>query len=364
MNAREVVTRYYELANAGDWDAWCDLFAADQVMDEQLAGHIEGRETLREMMKGFPGMYASFSNPPKHFIVDGDQAAVSRTSPRRHRRAATVEAEVMNYFRITGRAHRLHGQLPRHACPSAPSYRLRERVSGMEEFDYVIVGAGTAGSVLAHRLSEDPDVRVLRAGGRRQLRSRPMWTSRRCGSRCWAARSTGATRPCPQPGLDGRVIYEPRGKLPGGSSNLYIMMHVRGHLSDFDNWAYQGAAGWSYGDLPPYFAKLEAQEDQTDPRIGTNGPQKVTFAGGTRCEPDVAGVHRGLPRAGPHARSPDFNGPEMIGTGWHHIDVKDGVRQGALEVLPGTGPEPAQPDAAHQCRGRRAWSSRAPGASA
>jgi len=102
MNAREVVTRYYELANAGDWDAWCDLFTADQVMDEQLAGHIEGRETLREMMKGFPGMYTAFSNTPKHVIVDGAQVAVqshiSATTPS----GGTVEAEVMNYFRTTG----------------------------------------------------------------------------------------------------------------------------------------------------------------------------------------------------------------------------------------------------------------------
>ena len=102
MNPRDVVTRYYELANVGDWDGWCDLFAADQVMDEQLAGHIEGRETLRQMMKGFPSMYAAFTNTPKHVIVDGDQAAVqshiSATTPS----GGTVEAEVMNYFRVTG----------------------------------------------------------------------------------------------------------------------------------------------------------------------------------------------------------------------------------------------------------------------
>jgi ketosteroid isomerase-like protein len=102
MDTRAVVTTYYELANAGDWDAWCDLFAADQVMDEQLAGHIEGQATLREMMKGFPGMYASFQNRPRHIIVDGDQAAVvshiSAQTPDGHR----IEAEVMNYFQVTG----------------------------------------------------------------------------------------------------------------------------------------------------------------------------------------------------------------------------------------------------------------------
>jgi ketosteroid isomerase-like protein len=100
MDTRDVVTRYYELANAGDWDRWTDLFAADQAMDEQLAGHIEGRETLRGMMKGFPDMYATFSNRPRHIVVEGEQAAVvshiSATTPSGER----VEADVANYFRV------------------------------------------------------------------------------------------------------------------------------------------------------------------------------------------------------------------------------------------------------------------------
>ncbi|MGC9670568.1 nuclear transport factor 2 family protein [Planosporangium sp. 12N6] len=102
MDTRDVVDRYYALANAGDWDAWCDLFDPDQVMDEQLAGHVAGRETLREMMKGFPDMYASFANRPRHVVVDGEQAAVvshiSATTPTGGR----IEADVANYFRVSG----------------------------------------------------------------------------------------------------------------------------------------------------------------------------------------------------------------------------------------------------------------------
>ncbi|HWS32843.1 MAG TPA: GMC oxidoreductase [Actinoplanes sp.] len=198
-----------------------------------------------------------------------------------------------------------------------------------EEYDYVIVGGGTAGSVLAHRLSENPDTKVLvlEAGSDfvpANVDIAPLWFTLLGSGVDWGYQTV------PQPGLGGRRVYEPRGRLPGGSSNLYIMMHVRGHSSDFDNWAYQGAAGWSYADLQPYFAKLESQEDRTDPRIGTTGPQTVTNAGQHGPNP-LSQVFIDACRELGHREVPDFNGPEMIGTGWHHIDVKDGKRRGALQ---------------------------------
>lgn len=101
MNTTEIVTRYYELANQGSWDAWCDLFALNQVMDEQLAGRVEGRETLRDMMRGFPNMYTSFANKPRHVVIDGDTAAVvshiSAVTPS----GAAIEADVCNYFEVS-----------------------------------------------------------------------------------------------------------------------------------------------------------------------------------------------------------------------------------------------------------------------
>ncbi|MFJ8083605.1 nuclear transport factor 2 family protein [Streptomyces sp. NPDC096205] len=100
MDTRGVIERYYELANKGDWSAWTDLFAEDQVMDEQLAGHVEGQQTLRDMMTGFPDMYARFQNVPRHIVVDGDQAAVvSHISAATHT-GAEIEADVANYFRV------------------------------------------------------------------------------------------------------------------------------------------------------------------------------------------------------------------------------------------------------------------------
>ena len=198
----------------------------------------------------------------------------------------------------------------------------------MEEYDYVIVGAGAAGSTLAARLSEDPDtsVLVLEAGGDFipfDVDNAPTWFKMLGTPYDWGYTTV------PQPGLNDRQVYEPRGRMPGGSSNLYIMMHVRGHPSDFDNWAYQGAAGWSYADLAPYFSRLEAQEDQTDPRIGTKGPQTVTNAGKHEPSPMSQVFLNACDELG-FPRTEDFNGPNMIGAGWHHIDVKDSRRQGAL----------------------------------
>lgn len=100
MNTREVVDKYYELANAGAWEPWCDLFSSDTVIDEQLAGHIEGKETLRQMMGGFPAMYRSFMNKPVHVIVAGDEAAVVSRISAVTGNGTPIEAGVCNYFRI------------------------------------------------------------------------------------------------------------------------------------------------------------------------------------------------------------------------------------------------------------------------
>ena len=99
-DVRDVIERYYEYANAGDWDSWCDLFADDLVMDEQLAGRVEGLATLRSMMAGFPAAYASFANRARHILVDGDEAAVVSHISARTASGQAIEAEVMNYFRV------------------------------------------------------------------------------------------------------------------------------------------------------------------------------------------------------------------------------------------------------------------------
>ncbi len=100
MDARQILQKYYEYANAGDWDRWCDLFADDQVMDEQLAGRIEGLDVLRSMMKGMGAMYRVFRNEPVHFLVDGEKAAAVSHLSAVSASGEPIEAEVMNFFRI------------------------------------------------------------------------------------------------------------------------------------------------------------------------------------------------------------------------------------------------------------------------
>jgi len=102
MQVREIIEKYYQYANAGDWDRWCDLFADDMVMQEQLAGLIEGLANLRPMMAGMGTAYAKFQNHPKHVLVDGDQAAVVShiSALAAKHRDQPIEAEVMNFFRI------------------------------------------------------------------------------------------------------------------------------------------------------------------------------------------------------------------------------------------------------------------------
>lgn len=102
MSNLDIIKQYYEHANAGNWDAWCDLFAEDQEMDEQLAGHISGLATLRGMMAGMGTAYAKFQNVPKTMFVSGDEGAVvSHISALAAKYPdVPIEAEVMNYFKF------------------------------------------------------------------------------------------------------------------------------------------------------------------------------------------------------------------------------------------------------------------------
>jgi len=200
-------------------------------------------------------------------------------------------------------------------------------------YDYIVVGGGTAGCTLAARLSEDPNATVLLVEAGAPLSDAPenvskpnLWYTLLGSSIDWGYTST------PQPGLNGRQTYEPRGKAIGGSSNLYIMMHIRGHKSDFDSWAYNGAPGWSYDDVLPYFQKHEMQEDDTSPVAGKNGATSVINAKNHDPNPVSAAFLEACKALG-FPETPDFNHPDhMIGAGWHHVNIKDGKRHSAAEA--------------------------------
>lgn len=100
MTPKETLEAYYKTANAGDWSAWCDLFTDDMIMDEQLAGRIEGLATLRPMMDGMGKMYKSFQNVPKHILVAGDEGAVVSHITAESPAGEKIEADVMNYFQF------------------------------------------------------------------------------------------------------------------------------------------------------------------------------------------------------------------------------------------------------------------------
>jgi choline dehydrogenase len=187
---------------------------------------------------------------------------------------------------------------------------------------YVIVGAGSAGCVLAARLSEDPSVEVtlIEAGG---ADSDPE-------IHIPATQSALRKTPCDwdymsqrEPGLDGRTVYMPRGKVLGGSSSLNAMVYIRGARADYEGWAADGAKGWSYDDVLPYFRKSEANERGEDQFHGKFGPLSV--CDGRSRNPLMDAFVRASVEAG-HQLNPDFNGATQDGFGLYQCTQRNGMR--------------------------------------
>jgi choline dehydrogenase len=189
-------------------------------------------------------------------------------------------------------------------------------------YDYVIVGAGSAGCVLAARLTEDPDVKVclIEAGPpdtadeiHIPVGVLPIGQTKYD----WAFMSD------PEPGLGGRQRYLPRGRTLGGSSSVNAMVYIRGNRADYDGWAAMGCEGWGWDDVLPYFIKAEDNERGASELHGAGGPLRVSENRSRyrTCEAFIeAGVEAGL------ARNDDFNGPEQDGVGWYQVTQRDGMR--------------------------------------
>ncbi len=196
-------------------------------------------------------------------------------------------------------------------------------------FDYIIVGGGSAGCALAARLSENPAVNValLEAGevDKSVLIHCPAGLAllAKSGDANWLFETV------PQPGLNGRKGYQPRGKVLGGSSSINAMIYNRGHRADYDHWAAEGNTGWSFDDVLPYFKRSEHNERGADAFHGTGGPLNVK---------DLTTPNRFGPvfvKAGQQAGYPvntDFNGAEQEGVGMYQVTHKNGERFSAAKA--------------------------------
>ncbi|MBC7502511.1 MAG: GMC family oxidoreductase N-terminal domain-containing protein [Herminiimonas sp.] len=191
-------------------------------------------------------------------------------------------------------------------------------------FDYVVVGAGSAGSVLAGRLSEDPSVSVclLEAGGADSsvLIHAPLGfaVTAQLGIFSWDYETTA------QPGFNGRKGFQPRGKVMGGSSSINAMVYTRGNRKDYDQWAQMGNAGWSYADVLPLFKMAENNEcfGATEYR-GVGGPLNVAYLRSPSPVNEAftrACEHSGIPR------NPDYNGARQFGVSPGQVTQKNGER--------------------------------------
>ena len=175
-------------------------------------------------------------------------------------------------------------------------------------FDYVIVGAGSAGCVLANRLTEDSSVRVLllEAGrwDRDPLLHIPLGLAKVFGERLhdWGYFSE------PEPHMDGREIECARGRVVGGSSSVNAMAYVRGHREDYDRWHRSGCEGWSYADVLPYFKRSECWGGGADAYRGDAGP--LTVRDSTHADPLHGALEEAVVSAG-HPVSTDSNGAEQ-----------------------------------------------------
>ena len=198
-----------------------------------------------------------------------------------------------------------------------------------EEFDYVIVGAGSAGCVVAGRLSEDPDARValLEAGDQDtqpEIHIPAAFPALFKSDLDWDLLGER------EPGLDHRRLYLPRGRMLGGCSSINAMIYIRGNRLDYDAWAAAGADGWGYDDVLPYFKRSEDNERGDDAYHGVDGPMSVSES---RSMQPLADTMLEAARQAGHEANPDFNGARQEGVGRFQLTQRDGLRCSSADAF-------------------------------
>jgi choline dehydrogenase len=197
-------------------------------------------------------------------------------------------------------------------------------------FDYIIIGGGSAGCVLANRLSADPANRVLllEAGGKNDalLVRMPAGVGNLIKDK--SVHNWGFWTE-PEPHLNNRRLWWPRGKGLGGSSAINGMIYIRGHARDYDQWRQMGLKGWSYAEVLPYFKKSETSDKGADAYHGNKGPLNITHA--KADNPIFSGVIKAGVQAG-FAETKDFNGFQQEGWGPYQLTIHNGKRWSAAEA--------------------------------
>lgn len=196
-------------------------------------------------------------------------------------------------------------------------------------YDYVVVGAGSAGCVVAARLSEDPDVSValVEAGGKDnapEIRIPAAFPSLFKSGLDWDFDTD------PEPGLGGRRVYLPRGRMLGGSSSMNAMVYMRGNAADYDGWASGGADGWSYPDVLPYFIRSEDNELGANDYHGVGGPLHVSES--RAMSPVADSFVEAAVEAG-YQFNADFNGAVQTGVGRYQLTQRNGMRWSAADAF-------------------------------
>src|SRR4051812_30818240 len=198
----------------------------------------------------------------------------------------------------------------------------------MRSADYVIVGAGSAGCVLANRLTEDPSVRVvlLEAGGKDRspnIKIPAAFAEQFHTKLDWDFYSE------PEPECHGRRLFLPRGKSLGGSSSMNAMLYVRGRPLDYDLWEQEGATGWGWNDVLPYFKKAEGFHGGANETHGADGPLEVSKV---RSPLDLTNKFYAAAEAAGIPYNPDYNSPEQDGISPSQVTQKKGARWSAANA--------------------------------